>query len=162
MKNKIKKLCDYCGAEIELYPSKIKKHTFCSKACLAAFSSKAKNPDAYQTLKDYTGMSQNMSRINVVMNPKRMTMEVRLKIRRTRIARRKGELKSYPKYLGRHLHRIAAEAKLGRSLNKGEVVHHIDGDKQNYAESNLMVFASQAQHAAWHAEHDKKKEGDAK
>jgi hypothetical protein len=33
----------------------------------------------------------------------------------------------------------------------GEVVHHIDEDKTNCDPSNLMVFPSQAAHAAHHA-----------
>lgn len=51
----------------------------------------------------------------------------------------------------RHVHRIAAEQMLGRPLRGNEVVHHIDGDKTNNHPSNLMVFASHAEHAAHHA-----------
>jgi hypothetical protein len=40
---------------------------------------------------------------------------------------------------------------LGRPLLSGEVVHHIDRDKRNNRPENLMVFASQKEHAAWHA-----------
>ena len=35
----------------------------------------------------------------------------------------------------------------------GEVVHHIDEDKSNYSEDNLMLFASQKEHARWHSNH---------
>lgn len=44
---------------------------------------------------------------------------------------------------------------LGRPLERGEVVHHIDRNKRNNEPENLMVFPSQAHHAAWHKEHDK-------
>lgn len=58
---------------------------------------------------------------------------------------------SYPKGSeGRHLHRIIAEAVLGRPLTKDEVVHHIDEDKQNCRPSNLVVFPTQAHHARHH------------
>lgn len=159
-KNKIAIKCDFCGAEIWKYPSTITKHNFCSRACLASFSSKTKNPSGYATLKNYAGMSQNMKHLNSVLNPNRMTPAVRLKIRKARLIT-PAERKSYPKFFGRRLHRVVAELLLGRELKSGEVVHHIDGNKQNNDPKNLMVFGSQAEHAAWHAKHDKKKEGGA-
>jgi hypothetical protein len=61
-----------------------------------------------------------------------------------------GEGKSYPKLNGRHAHRVVAEQTLGRSLRPGEVVHHIDRNILNYDPSNLVVFPSQAAHAAHH------------
>ncbi len=48
------------------------------------------------------------------------------------------------------LHRLAAEAKLGRRLADGEVVHHINGDKTDWRPENLMVFASHAEHNVEH------------
>ena len=66
-------------------------------------------------------------------------------------------------------HVIVAEKMLGRRLCNGEVVHHIDQNKSNNSPSNLMVFASNADHSAfhkgariykkdgiWHADYDKK------
>ena len=157
---KITVFCDFCGKEIHKYPSKLKKHNFCSRSCLASYSSKSKNPSGYASLKDYTGMSENMRCLNMALNPGRMTPEIRLKLRAARISK-SGGCKGYRKFLGRHLHRTVAELALGRELLPGEVVHHIDGDKQNNDYKNLKVFDSQAQHAAWHATHDAKKEGDA-
>jgi hypothetical protein len=43
-------------------------------------------------------------------------------------------------------HRIVMEEKLGRPLRKGEVVHHIDGDKANNDPSNLILFPSNSEH----------------
>lgn len=43
-------------------------------------------------------------------------------------------------------HRLAMETKLGRYLDREEVVHHIDGDIQNNALENLEVFSSNAEH----------------
>ena len=62
---------------------------------------------------------------------------------------------TYPKDHGQHEHRRVAERMLGRPLKPGEVIHHINRDKHNNDPSNLMVFATQAEHAKWHAEHDK-------
>ena len=43
-------------------------------------------------------------------------------------------------------HRLLMEKKLGRFLEEKEVVHHIDGDPQNNALDNLMVFSSNGEH----------------
>ena len=57
-----------------------------------------------------------------------------------------GAGKAYRKFYGRHEHRVAAEAMLGRPLRPGEVVHHRDGDKLNNDPMNLEVLPSQAEH----------------
>ena len=80
-----------------------------------------------------------------------MTPEVRAKLRESRLGQ--GEGVSYTKTYGRHTHRVVAEQILGRPLLKGEVVHHIDGNKRNNHPDNLMVFPSQAEHARWHVSH---------
>ena len=89
--------------------------------------------------------------MNRALNPSRMTVETRLKIRKARL--NSGEGKSYEKTFGRHTHRVVAEKMLGRSLKRGEVVHHIDGNKRNNSPENLMIFSSQAEHAKWHNPH---------
>lgn len=43
-------------------------------------------------------------------------------------------------------HRLVMEEILGRNLTKSEVVHHIDGDKQNNAPSNLELFSTNGEH----------------
>lgn len=56
---------------------------------------------------------------------------------------------TYPKLFGRHEHRRVAEEKLGRPLAKGEIVHHIDGDKHNNHPDNLQVM-TQSEHMKEH------------
>ena len=60
-----------------------------------------------------------------------------------------GSKENYVKFKGRHIHRFIMEQKLGRSLKKGEVVHHIDGNKWNNDINNLAVM-TQADHARIH------------
>lgn len=60
--------CDRCGKELLRCPSQIHRHNFCSRECLNEFSSKVHNADGYAALKDYTHMSENMSRINKQLN----------------------------------------------------------------------------------------------
>lgn len=47
-------------------------------------------------------------------------------------------------------HRLVAEKKLRRLLRKGEIVHHIDGNKRNNDPSNIEVCASIAHHKVLH------------
>ena len=47
-------------------------------------------------------------------------------------------------------HKYNTEMFIGRVLNKSEVVHHIDGDKENNRISNLMLFKSQKDHQKFH------------
>lgn len=122
--------CDRCGKAIKMPPSHFKrsKRHFCSNKC-------------------------KMKTLNEELNPYRMTPEVRAKLRKAHLGI--GEGKAYTKTYGRHTHRIVAEQMLGRKLLPGEVVHHIDGNKQNNDLDNLMVFASQEEHAAWHVREER-------
>ena len=117
-------ICDERGVEIKIPPSQFKraKNHFCSRQCHMAF-------------------------MNRELNPTRMTDEVREKIRNARLGT--GEGKFYEKTYGKHTHRIVAEQKLGRKLEKGEIVHHIDGNKRNNNPDNLMVM-TQSEHARLH------------
>ena len=57
---------------------------------------------------------------------------------------------TYLKTGATHIHRVVAEAVLGRKLIDGEVVHHIDFDRKNNNPNNLAVFPSQSDHARCH------------
>lgn len=50
-------------------------------------------------------------------------------------------------------HRLVAEKKLGRRLRPGEIPHHIDGNRQNNADENIEVVASQHHHFVKHRKH---------
>ena len=120
--------CTKCGKEMYRPPSgRVDgSRPFCCRACQMAY-------------------------LNAEYNPKRMTPEVRQKLRESRL--NTGNGKTYTKFLGRHTHRVVAELMLGRPLKPKEVVHHIDGDKRNNDPKNLMVFENQAAHAKWHKQH---------
>ena len=145
---KLKLKCDYCGKEIYKDSARITKHNFCSRKCLADFSSKSKNKEHYLELKDYTNMVNVFKRVNKETNKKRMTFAVREKLRNSKLGTGLG--KTYTKFYGRHEHRIVAEEMLGRKLQKGEVIHHIDGNKRNNRPENLMIFESLSEHSKYH------------
>ena len=46
---------------------------------------------------------------------------------------------------------LVMEAHLGRLLNKGETVHHINGDCTDNRIENLQLFPTPAAHASFHA-----------
>lgn len=49
-----------------------------------------------------------------------------------------------------YVHILQAEKLLNRPLNKLEAVHHEDENRMNFDLSNLVVFASDADHVAYH------------
>ena len=158
---KIMVYCDWCGCGLEKYPARVYQHNFCCREHLALFSSRKANPEGYAELKDYKNMSLHMSALNRELNPNRdfdqrarkggtshVVLTPREKLHLHRLGTGKGG--GYVKLWGRHMHRVVAEQTLGRHLQPGEVVHHIDGNKRNNKPENLMVFSSQAEHVRWH------------
>ena len=53
------------------------------------------------------------------------------------------------KYIAEH--RLLMEEKIGRTLDKNEIVHHIDGDRANNNINNLILCKSISEHRKIHA-----------
>ena len=56
-------------------------------------------------------------------------------------------------------HILVAENILGRDLKREECVHHIDKNRTNNNPENLMIFATSADHTAFHMGGNAKKDG---
>lgn len=141
--------CAFCGKDVTRYPSQLKgkRYIFCGRECMNRFASKRENPEHYLDYRDYTNNAARFSELAKKNNPTKMTPEIREKLRNARLG--SGAQKGYRKKYGRHEHRIVVEEKIGRPLQPGEIVHHIDGNKQNNAPENLRIM-TQAEHARMH------------
>lgn len=67
---------------------------------------------------------------------------------RRREAENLGKTSQWNGYVKQHI--LVAERILGRRLIEGEIVHHLDGDKQNNSEENLIVLSNESRHRDIH------------
>ena len=115
--------CAECGSTVtKRFPSYVRERNFCNHACLGKYRSK-----------HYIG-----ERAAHWQGGKRMDRG------RVQIHRPDHPHAQYNGYVYRY--RLVAEAILGRYLQPGEVVHHIDGDESNDHPDNLLVI-TQSEHA---------------
>lgn len=125
--------CTLCGKAFNRSENQVRENSFCCKEHFYEWNA--------QRVTDYNRMNNPMNKPGGVLSSR---------IKRSRELSGTGEGKAYRKQLGKHAHRRIAEAMLGRPLKKGEVVHHIDGNKLNNTPANLEVLPSQSEHCKAH------------
>jgi hypothetical protein len=70
--------------------------------------------------------------------------------RKCRYEHKRANAVNYPKQGKRSLHRIVMERKLGRPLQRTEIVHHANHDMLDFSEENLELKPSQSVHMKEH------------
>jgi hypothetical protein len=96
------------------------------------------------TAEDRERRSKQIIRVNKTMNNHGERRK-----RQAEKLRGRGSGKGYTKLNGVHRHRVVAEKMLGRPLERGEIVHHIDCNKKNDTPENLQVM-TQSEHIRKH------------
>jgi len=117
--------CAICGKHVETYrsPPQIREAKYCSLKCLGYAQIGEGNPS-------FTGgrILMNNGYFNI-LSPLHPNADVRGYVLE---------------------HRLVMEEKIGRILDRKEIVHHIDGNPWNNSPSNLQLCKNQAEHLAIH------------
>lgn len=119
--------CGTCGVEFDKRPDRVAKHErhFCSRTCYDLAKSGDGNPN-------WNGGRRKHEKGYIMLyRPDHPN------------ATRKGYVME---------HRLVAEEKIGRLLDPEEVVHHLNGVKDDNRPENVQVLAGQGAHSEIHLE----------
>lgn len=138
--NNVEVTCHTCGKKVERVLSRVKKtkhFTFCSPECqkkgikginFSGFFKKGNKGPKCINYKNGTQVTNGYISVLAPDHPH---------------TNRRGYV---------YEHRLVMEKRLGRYLTPEEVVHHIDFNKKNNADENLMLFATDSEHRRHHYE----------
>lgn len=132
--------CDYCNKVYSSYQCGKYNH-FCSIEC---------RRKGAHLMSDNISPEEKQRRTELIIKVNKTINNTPEKIERRRQVLLKDN-GGYKKYYGRHEHRVIMEEYLGRELSPEEVVHHIDGNKQNNDISNLKLM-TRSEHIREHLE----------
>lgn len=159
----IKHTCKKCGIEFEKTRNRTKKHDFCSRQCAGSHRKTRKTIKCFICGKDFECHNYLLKEKNFcsskcygVWLAKTSNME--------NCPMWKGGTYIESGYVFETIapnkqvrqHVIIMESMLGRPLVKGEIVHHIDGNKQNNDPENLLLL-TQSEHMKIHCRQRREK-----
>ena len=164
--SKIRKKCATCGKDIIIYPNDNKKYNYCSTKC------SANNPIKIESVrslgKSNKGRKMTSEQYERYLSNRKYGKDSPNWKGGVTYHNRKGNYKKYKiKYLkcpekyksmsrkdGYVMeHRLLIAKKIGRSLLRSEVVHHIDHNPENNNIENLMLFSSNSEHKIYEGVH---------
>lgn len=123
----VDRTCMECAKKFQIYPCRAKEShrgKFCSMKCF----------HTYRVKNDCNTMDKNPN-----WKGGRKNFQGYIKIRTQ-------------KNLYEFEHRVVAEKTIGRKLKRKEIVHHINGVKNDNRPENLIVIGSQSEHAKAHSD----------
>lgn len=126
-----------------------KKQIFCSRKCWG-ISERGENNPRYGckiSEKQRQAMNEGIRKSDKIKNK---SIEQRINSRKAKLTNGKSVAKTYPKYCSRHQHRVLIEKSLGRTLERTEIVHHINCTTTDNRLENLFVFENLNQHMLHH------------